>query len=94
MKNRELVLTDGSSYNFFTSFVNIEYPLGQVRAMLTEYTLTEATTNQGTIVYKLHKTKDGYWYDHPFMEKPGAFLMMNLKKAIDDVERNSPADKH
>jgi hypothetical protein len=86
MKNHELVLTDGRSFNFFTSFVSIEYPLGQVRATLKEYTLTEATANQGTAVYKLHKTNHGFWYDHPFMEKPAAFLMMNLKKAIDDVE--------
>lgn len=86
MKNQELVLTDGRSFHFFTSIVNIENPLGQVRATLKEYTLTEATGNKETIVYKLHKTKDGFWYNHPFMEKPGAFLMMNLKKAIDEVE--------
>ena len=92
MKNREVVLTDGRSFNFFTEFVSIEYPLGQVRAMLTEYTLTEATISKDRIVYKLHKTKDGFWYDHPFMEKPSAFLMMNLKKAIDNVEKNSPSD--
>jgi len=50
--------------------------------MFREYTLTVAAASQETIVYKLHKTKDGYWNDHPLMEKPGAFLMMNLKKAI------------
>jgi hypothetical protein len=92
MENRELVLKDGSSYNFFTSFVSMENPLGQVRAMLTEYTLTEATPTHGTIVYKLHKTKDGFWYNHPFMEKPGAFLMMSLKKAIDEAEQQQVAE--
>lgn len=86
MENRELVLTDGRSFNLFTSFVSIENPLGQVRATLKEYTLIQATANKETIVYKLHKTKDGFWYDHPYMEKPAAYLMMNLKKAIDEVE--------
>jgi len=28
--------------------------------MFTEYTLTEAAASQETIVYKLHKAKDGY----------------------------------
>ena len=88
MENRELVLTDGRSFNFFTSFVSIANPLGQVRATLKEYTITQSKENQELIVYKLHKTKDGFWYDHPYMEKPAAFLMMNLKKAIDDVEKH------
>ncbi|QEC69356.1 hypothetical protein FRZ67_19340 [Panacibacter ginsenosidivorans] len=88
MENREVVLTDGRSFNCATSIVSIEYPMGYVRATLVEYTLTEATTSKETIVYKLHKTKDGFWYDHPFMEKPGAFLMMTLKKAIDEAEND------
>lgn len=88
MKNRALVLTDGRSFNCTTSFVPIENPLGQVRATLKEYTLIEEEPGKGKIVYKLHKTKDGFWYDHPFMEKPSAFLMMTLKKAIDEAEKH------
>jgi hypothetical protein len=56
--------------------------------MLKEFTLTEQSQDRKTIVYKLHKTKDGYWYNHPYMEKPGAFLMMQLKAAIDEAEKS------
>ncbi len=88
MKFQEVRLSNGRSFNFHTSVVTIENPLGIVRAMLKEYTLTEEAQSQQSAVYKLHKTKDGYWYDHPFMEKPAAHLMMQLKSAIDKVEEN------
>jgi len=87
MQHQEVVLSDGKTYSLMTSFVAIKDPLGSVRAMLKEYTLTEKTAIAQTMVYKLHKTKDGHWYNHPFEEKPTPLLMMKLKAAIAIVEK-------
>lgn len=87
MKHQEVVLSDGKRYSLLTSFVPIKDALGSIRAMLIEYTLTEKTTTAQTMVYKLHKTKEGYWYNHPFEEKPTPLLMMKLKAAIDQAEK-------
>ena len=87
MKHQEVVLSDGKRYSLLTSFVPVKDVLGSVRAMLIEYTFTEKTATSQTMVYKLHKTKDGYWYNHPFEEKPTPSLMMKFKAAIDEAEK-------
>lgn len=87
MKPQEVVLNDGKKYALFTSHVAIKDALGAVRAMLKEYTLTDNTVTTQSIIYKLHKTEHGNWYNHPFEEKPAPLLMMKLKAAIDKAER-------
>jgi hypothetical protein len=87
MKHQEVVLSDGKRYSLLTSFVPVKDVLGSVRATLIEYTLTEKSSTAPIMVYKLHKTKDGCWYNHPFEEKPTPFLMMKFRAAIDKAEK-------
>lgn len=93
MNPQLLILKDGRTFEFVTSFVNIENPLGAVRATLKEYTLSETTSGVEKFIYKLYKTKDGYWYDHPSAERPNPLLVMVLKAALDEKERKE-AVKH
>ena len=86
MNKQLLILKDGRTFEFFTSFVNIKNPLGAVRATLKEYTISE-TASEEKSVYKLYKTNDGYWYDHPSAERPNPLLIMVLKAALDEQEK-------
>jgi len=87
MNPQLLILKDGRTFEFFTAFVNIENPLGAVRATVKEYTLSETTSGMERFVCKLYKTKDGYWYDHPSADRPNPLLIMVLKAALDEKER-------
>ena len=87
MNKQLLILKDGRTFEFFTGFVNIKNPLGAVRAILKEYTLTETSLADEKPVYKLYKTKDGYWYDYPSAERPNPLLIMVLKAALDEKEK-------
>jgi hypothetical protein len=87
MDRQLLTLKDGRTFEFFTSFVNIKNPLGAIRATLKEYTLSETSSEEEKTIYKLYKTKDGYWYDHPSAERPNPLLIMVLKAALDEMEK-------
>ena len=86
MRNQQVILKDEKSFDLFISFEKIENPLGAVRATLKAYTLSEAAAGAEAKVYKLYKTKEGNWYDHPSTDNPNPLLMMMLKAAINKVE--------
>jgi hypothetical protein len=77
---KQLILPNGSKYMFVIARVEVLNALGTVAAVLDEYLIT---SEDGT-TYKLHKTKEGNWYNpegqNHVSEQP---VLQQLKRAID-----------
>ena len=58
-EKRQLLLEDGTLYFYSIRPVEVTNVLGVAVAVLDEYHIT----NSSGEVYKLHKTKEGNWYD-------------------------------
>jgi hypothetical protein len=75
-----IVLEDGRHFSYSITPVEIANSLGATVALLDEYFITNFTGE----TYKLHKTKEGNWYDvpetNPLVNKG---ILMSLKMAID-----------
>ncbi len=57
--NKQIILEDKSQYFYSVKPVEISNALGSVIAILDEYSITNSSGQN----YKLHKTKEGNWYD-------------------------------
>lgn len=78
---KQITLEDGRKYHYIIRKVEIENALGAVVAILDEFLVTDEQENS----YKLHKTKEGNWYDSDSKNSTvdHAFLQ-RLKRAIDN----------
>ncbi|TWI85762.1 hypothetical protein IQ13_0930 [Lacibacter cauensis] len=78
---KQISLEDGSHYHYVVTQVEVNNALGAIVAVLDEFLITDEAGN----VYKLHKTKEGNWYDFE-AEKSGGqpSVLQRLKRAIDN----------
>jgi len=89
----EIFVQDGNKYVYATAFINIENPLGIVKATLKEYTLYKIAEIE-ILIGKLYKTKEGNWYDMPGNTPINPLLRTMIKMAIDESEKaNMKIDK-
>ncbi len=77
---KQIRLDDGRKFQYIISQVEVLNALGVVAAVLDEYCITG---EDGT-TFKLHKTKEGNWYNlerqNNVSEQP---VLQHLKRAID-----------
>jgi hypothetical protein len=86
MEKTEIIVQDGNRYIFTNSLINIENPLGIVKATLKEYTVYKIAEAE-IFVGKLYKTKEGNWYDVPGNISINPLLKTLIKMAIDESEK-------
>ncbi|HLP37598.1 hypothetical protein [Lacibacter sp.] len=77
---KQITLDDGRKFRYFISRTEVLNALGVVAAVLDEYFIT----GEDGANYKLHKTKEGNWYNlegqNNVSEQP---VLQHLKRAID-----------
>ncbi|CAN5775715.1 hypothetical protein BH10BAC2_BH10BAC2_40010 [soil metagenome] len=82
--NNQIILENKSRYFYTVKPFEMTNILGNVIAVLEEYTFVRNELNNEDVIYKFYKTKEGSWYD---MEEPKLFLekavIRMLKTAID-----------
>lgn len=91
MKNIQTIVLkkQNQTLYYLTQKADIKNVLGKISASLTEY-LISVDEDMKTILYKLYKTTEGFWYD-PVDEHDKALSKEKLaiKSAIDGKERAS-----
>ena len=83
----QITIQDDEQYAYSVSPYEMANALGNVIAILQEYTFTRMDDNSEPQPYKLYKTKEGNWYEinpaAPSLEKN---MVRKLKTAIDMQE--------
>jgi hypothetical protein len=86
----EVILDDTTSFYYTVQPYELKNPLGNIAAILQEYTFTQKEDNADTLSYKLYKTKEGYWYDlEENQSGPDQNVTRMLKAAINQKENNN-----
>ncbi len=86
VKKETVLLVSNTEYFYTINPVEIANSLGVVIATLIEYSISEVNGEN----YKLHKTKEGNWYDLPDANKTAdAATILSLKFAINLKERKN-----
>jgi hypothetical protein len=86
MEQKEILVQDGNRYAYTTSFINVENPLGIIKATLKEYTIYKIAETE-ILIGKLYRTKEGNWYDVPGNTPINPLLRTMVKMAIDESEK-------
>ncbi|MBL0358261.1 MAG: hypothetical protein IPP72_15945 [Chitinophagaceae bacterium] len=85
--SNKITLENGSQYYYYVKPFELTNALGNVVALLQQYTFSPSEENTTAPDYKLYKTKEGNWYD---VEEAGVIHEKNisrmLKSAIDKKE--------
>lgn len=87
MDRTEIIVKDGNRYVYTADFVNIENPLGVVKATLKEYSIYKLEDRE-IFIGKLYRTKEHSWYDMPDTASINPLLRTMIKMAIDESEKN------
>ena len=88
-----IILEDKNQFHYTVKPYELTNSLGNVVAILQEYTFTKSDSNSGEFLYKLYKTKEGNWYDvEETTIVAGKNILRMLKSAIDTKENNSVLD--
>lgn len=85
--SNRIILENGAQYYYTVRPFELTNVLGNVIAVLQQYTFTNADQNKEPAVYTLYKTKEGNWYDAELegISTDKRILRM-LKSAIDKKE--------
>lgn len=79
---KHIILNDNSRFTYTIKQVEITNILGAAVAILDEYLITNSAGEN----YKLHKTKEGNWYDVPGTNIGIAkSILLKLKLGIDNL---------
>ncbi len=88
--SNEVILDDNSSFYYTIKPYELKNPLGNIAAILQEYTFSKKENEAGSPDYKLYKTKEGYWYDmEDNTSSPDQNVSRMLKAAINEKENNN-----
>ncbi len=83
VKTEKVILTGNREYFYTVNPVEIVNALGIIIATCTEYSITNFSNEN----YKLHKTKEGNWYDLPEENKSAdKAIIMSLKLALNSKD--------
>ena len=88
--SNQINLEDNSQFYYTISPYELTNALGNIIAVLQEYNFTKKDDNNGQIVCKLYKTKEGNWYDieeAKIVTEKGILRM--LKSGIDAKENST-----
>lgn len=85
--SNQISLEDSSQFYYTIKSYEMTNTLGNVIALLQEYSFTEKSGNYRAFSCKLYKTKEGNWYDideaNEGVEKS---ILLALKLAVDNIE--------
>ena len=87
--SNQITLEDNSQFYYTITPYELTNALGNIIAVLQEYSFTKKDNNNGQFSCKLYKTKEGNWYDieeAKILTEKGILRM--LKSAIDAKENN------
>jgi hypothetical protein len=88
--SNQVILEDNTTYCYIIKPYELKNPLGNIVAVLKEYTFTKKEHNGGACIFKLYKTKEENWYDlEENNSAPGKVLSMMLKGSINEKEKNN-----
>lgn len=91
--SKQITLEDGSIYFYTVLPFELNNAVGNLIAVLQEYSLTKKDDIIGEFSCKLYRTKDGNWYD---FEEPASVeekkQIRLLKSAIDTKDNTSVFD--
>jgi hypothetical protein len=87
--NAEIVLPDNSRYVYTVSPFEMTNALGNVVAILQEYTFTKIGDNNGISFCKLYRTKEGNWYEINTMNPSSENTVLRYLKTAFDLQENS-----
>jgi hypothetical protein len=83
----KIVLEDNSQYIYSVEPFELNNVLGNVVAVLQEYTFVKYEDNNSTFSCKLYKTKEGNWYEIREPDSSAEYnILRSLKTAIDIQE--------
>ena len=86
--NKEITLPDNSKYSYTISAYEVKNALGNVVAVLEEYTFTKIVPLNSNVSYKLYRTKEGNWYELDSADPlPNNELLRELKNAFDKKDQ-------
>ena len=86
----QVILEDKTTYCYIIKPYELKNPLGNIVAVLKEYSFTKKDDNSGVCIFKLYKTKEENWYDlEENNSAPGTVLSMMLKGSINEKEKNN-----
>jgi hypothetical protein len=86
----EVILDDNTTYSYIIKPFELKNPLGNIVAVLKEYSFTNKDDNGVACTFKLYKTKEENWYDlEENNSAPGKVLSMMLKGSIIEKEKNN-----
>ena len=86
----QIILEDNSQFYYTISPYELANALGSIIAILQEYNFTKKGDNNRQFFCKLHRTKEGNWYDieeAKIVTEKSTIRM--LKSAIDAQENNN-----
>ena len=86
MDSTPISTDDGVKYYYTTARMNAENVLGVIKAILQEYSIY-LKDNPEDLLFKLYRTKEGYWYDIEYGTSSNNLLRTKIKKAIDECEK-------
>lgn len=83
--NKEIVLSDNSSYSYSLAPYEMKNTLGHVVAILEEFTFIRKGLIYDPEIYKLYRTREGNWYE-PNTANPlrDMALLRKLKSALEN----------
>ncbi len=91
--SKQITLEDGNIYFYTVQPFELNNAVGNLIAVLQQYTLTKKDDITGLFSCKLYRTKDGNWYD---FEEPASMdekkQIRMLKSAIDAKDNTSVFD--
>jgi hypothetical protein len=83
----QIILEDKGQFYYTISPYELKNGLGNIAAVLQEYTFTNKSGIEGQFFCKLYKTKEGNWYDFEETKMiPEKEILRMLKSAIDTKE--------
>lgn len=88
--SHQITLEDNSQFYYTINPYELTNALGNIAAVLQEYSFTKKDDNSSEFSCKLYKTKEGNWYDLDDEKMVnGKTLSRMLKSAIDNKENSS-----
>lgn len=83
-----ITLEDNSQFYYTIKPYELTNALGNIVAVLQEYTFTKRDDNIGQFTCKLYKTKEGNWYDIEEVKSTENYAILRaLKLSIDNKEK-------
>ena len=85
----QIILEDNSQFYYTISHYELANALGSIIAILQEYNFTKKGDNNRQFFCKLHRTKEGNWYDIEEAKIVTEKSILRVLKSAIDAKENS-----